>query len=360
MKRQLLCCLLAGLVLAAAGCRQSPDGDPQDRLPVRGKPSDPPVELKAQWRPGYRYMLFVETAQTSATTTRRGSTTMESTLAQDYAITVGEGRRGGRSLDVQFKSLAVSMYFGDRMVVFYDSLNSVTSPQGQGAEALEGLIDAGVTVQLKRDGTVADVEGMRELIAKVGGGDVGRARGLGMMQRYFSPTHFRQFVEFSGLPAKAVAVGETWSAKRDMFGSMVGMLVMETTNTFVGWQERQKRQCARIAITGQISLPTQPNRQSPGDVAITDGQVKGTMWLDPKLEFPVELSLEQTYTVVSSQSMRGPRNAGTNAPASVPVEKTSNPARQTLRFKLMEAAAGAESFAPPPAPAAAPRAKSSP
>lgn len=357
MKQQLLRCLLAGLVLAAAGCRQSPDGDPQDRLPVRGKPSDPPVELKAQWRPGYRYMIFVETTQNSATTTRRGQTTMESTLAQDYAVTAAEGRRGGRSLDVQFKSLAVTMSFGDRVVLFYDSLNTVTTPQGQGVEALESLIGAGVTVQLKRDGTVTDVEGVRELIAKVTGGDAGRSRGLGMMQRFFSPVHFRQFVEFSGLPAKAVAVGETWSAKRDMFGSMVGMLVMDTTNTFVGWQERQKRQCARIAITGQISLPTQPNRQSPGDVAITDGQVKGTMWLDPKLEFPVELTLEQSYNVVSSQPARRPRNAGTNAPANAPVEKTSSPARQTLLFKLTEAAAGAESFAPTPAPAAAPGAK---
>ena len=227
-------------------------------------------------------------------------------------------------------------------------------------EALEDLLDARITVQLKRDGTVVGVDGVRELMSKVGGGDGVRARGLGMMQRFFSPTHFRQFVEFSGLPAKPVAVGETWFARSDMFGSTVGILVMSTTNTFVGWQERQKRPCARIAITGQVALPGRPGRQSAGDVEVTDGLVKGTMWLDPKLEFPVELALEQTYTVVSSRSARGQRGAGTNAPASTAVEKTSSPARQTLLFKLTEAAAGAATLTPTPAPATTPSAKSLP
>lgn len=354
MNTNLLRCLLCGVAIAfGAGCREAPEGDPQDKLPITGKPSDAPVELKAQWRQDYRYLLFVEMTQNATMNTRRGPGSMESSISQDFAINVSEGLRGGRNLEVQFKSLAVMSSFGDRVSVFYDSQNSVTTPQGQGVEALDDIIGAKLTVQLRRDGVVAGVDGMRELMAKVGGADSGRGRGFGMMQRYFSPQHFRQFVEFSGLPAKAVAIGESWPSKRDITGNMVGTLVMSTTNTFAGWQERQKRPCARIEIVGQIGLPGSPNRPADSDTSVTDGKVKGTMWLDPKLEFPVELSLEQTYTVVSSRQARGGRGGGTNAPASARAETTSSPVRQTLLFRLTEAAPGVN--APSSSPALNPK-----
>jgi hypothetical protein len=355
MKINLLRCphVAAALVLAAVlGCRPAPEGDPQDKLPISGKPSDAPVELKAQWRPGYRYLVLAQTAQTSTGSFRRGPSSMESTLAQDYAITVSEGQRGGRSLDLQFKSLAVTMYFGDQLAVFYDSQNSVTTPVGDGVQSLDGLLDARITVQLKRDGSVSALDGVRELLDKASGGDAGRSRGLGTVMRFISPAYFRQFVEFGGLPAKPVKVGESWSAQRDVAGNMIGMLVMHTTNTFVGWQERHKRSCARIAITGQITLPTQANRSMAGDVSVTDGQVKGTLWLDPKLEFPVELALEQNYTVTGAQPSRGPRRGRTSAPpgGGVAGGKVSLPVHQTLLFKLTEAQAGPDTPGQPPPP----------
>ena len=346
--------LLAAFLLCLAvapGCRKAPEGDPQDTLPITGRPTDPAVELKARWQPGTRYLVFVQTAQSSTGGFRRaGAGGRESTLSQDYSVTVSETPRRGRSLDFEIQSLAVTVVAGDQTVLFFDSLNTVTPSQGPGVEALEGLLGKHLKIQLQTDGTFQRMDGVRELLDLAGSGGGGGGRGLGGVQRFLAPGYFRQITEFAALPAKAVRVGERWTATRELQAGLGGLALLNTTNTFVGWQERDKHKCARIDFAGTLAARPALNRPAPGGMTLTDGNLQGRLWLDPELGFPVEMAWEQSGSVTGPRPNRGPRAPGTNAPAAGPNadgEKVTMPLHETFLFKLKELQPGAGTPATP-------------
>ena len=105
--QSLFCCTaLSAALLLTSGCQKSGERVAEENAPITGRPSDPPVEMKAQWKAGQRYAMHMEMSQSGQMPWGRGTGGQESSLGQDYAVTVTDAPGGGRALDLEILSFA--------------------------------------------------------------------------------------------------------------------------------------------------------------------------------------------------------------------------------------------------------------
>ena len=364
--QSLFCCAtLSAALLLTGGCKESGERAAAEEAPITGKPTDPPVEMKAQWKPGQRYTMHLEMTQSGQMPWGRGTGGQESSIGQDYTVTATDVPGGGRKLDLEINALAVEAGAGDRVWLRYDSLNKVTPNEGPSVELLDKLIGGRIRYLLDADNKVTQVDGVQELFARLDGGAANTTRGPGgqrgggrfggggpggILQRFYNADVFKQLVDVSGLPQNATRIGDTWSVTKDVPAAVVGTLVLTTTNRLKGWQVRDGKNCARIEFTGTL-VPKGKTENLPflGGLKLENGKINGTSWFSPDIGLPVETTLNQTYTLTGTRAANFAPRRGTNAPAgatNAPPEKFSSPMRQTFSVKLTE-------VQPAPAPASA-------
>jgi len=257
---------------------------------------------------------------------------------------------------------------GETTWLRFDSLNKVTPNEGPGVEQLEKLIGGRIRLLVDATNKVTNVEGVKELAARVedtagaaaGGRRGGRLLGgmLGpILQRIYSAEYFKQILEAGGLPQGAVRIGETWSVQKEIPGQLVGTLLLNTTNKLRGWQQREGGQCARIEFAGTLATKSGQVEGIPfgGAMKVEGGQISGTSWFSPDLGLPVESAINQSYNVTGTlPKWGGPRRGGTNAPVranNAPPAQFTSPVHQTISVELT--AVPAPDPAPAPKPAGA-------
>jgi hypothetical protein len=336
--------LLLGCILglfSATGCRQSSSEHPIKEPPITGRRSDPPTELKADWKPGQRYVMHLDSTHTAEIGFGRQPTSQETTISLDYAVAVTNAAAGGRGLEMEIRGLAVDSHNGDRNVYHFDSLNKAVPNQGPGVEMLQRLIGGRIWFLMDSSNHVAQVEGIKALMERAqgdlgaGAQDQRRNWMSGLMERVFNPDYFSQMIETGTLPASATRIGDTWTHQREIDVGLVGRLVVCSTNTLRGWQEHAGKRCARIEFKGTLALKT---GQAEGPLAfigltLQDGQVSGRSWFDPAVGLPVETVLDQSCSVSGSMPNFGRRNnpQGTNTGP----QRFSFPWRQTVSTSLV-------------------------
>jgi hypothetical protein len=340
-----LFCLVPG-----GGCKKSSSegSSAKGEEKITGKKSDPPAELKPQWKPGNRYVMHLDSTQTMEMNQGPQPVSQETTLAQDYALLVTNAPDGQRGLELELKAVAVDSHWGERNVYHFDSLNKAVPNQGPGVEMLERIIGGRIWFLLDSNNTVVKVEGIKELIERaqgdLGAGAPDQRRNWmgGMLERVFNADYFKQMVDMGTLPGRAVRIGDTWSRQQEIDVGMVGRVAVLTTNTLRGWQQHEGKKCARIEFNGRLGMKT---GKAEGLLALMgldlqEGRVSGKSWFDPALGLPVETVLEQAALITGSFPGPGPRgNLGAQGTNRGP-QKFTSPWRQTLSIQLSEAGAG--------------------
>lgn len=329
------------------------------QTPITGKRTDPPVELKAEWKPGKRYVMLLELNQGAQMNFGQRPTSQETVFSQDYTVTVTNASDGARGLEMEIQSLAIEVAFGETTVLRYDSLNKVAPPEGRGVENMEKLIGGKVRFLVNADNKVTEVDGVKELIQRVTGapntpeaadpaaggrrgrrGIMGAGDASGAMQMLYNGDYLKQFVDISGLPSSAQRIGDTWTTKREINAMMMGTLVVNTTNTFRGWQVHEGKKCARIEFSGNLEAKADRAEGMPwaGLVKIENGKVQGTSWFSPDIGMAVETSVNQSYNITGTIPQWGRRGGGTNAPAATnaPPQRFSIPNRISVNLKLTD------------------------
>jgi hypothetical protein len=349
------------LLVPLAGCSKS-GGAKTKEFPITGKPSDAPVDLKARWQPGKRYVIRMELTRGSEVrrANQRQPLPREDRLAQEVAITVTNGPQGNLGLELELLALELEIVQGERTLVQYATHNEVVSATGNPAiESLEKLIGGRLYYLLSPENKVLRMEGMKEFMERAEGrapsstavGKPPQPRRTSTVRSYYNPDSLRAILDLSGMPDKPVRIGDSWPVQREAGPTPGpgGALIVNATYTLKGWQEHEQKRCARIDITGTLAPKTgnTPARQGVSS-PLEKSKVTGQCWLDPVLEFPIETALDQSYTVNSVVAqLRQGTNApvqtrqGTNSPpqgqgTNVPPQKVSSSARQTLSIKLVE------------------------
>ena len=342
--------ITACLLLVAASCSKSSHAKIKEP-PITGKPSDAPVELKAQWQPGKRYVIRMELTRGSEVrrANQREPLQREDRLAQEVAVTVTNAPNGNRGLELELLALELEITQGERSLVHYASQNELVSATGNPViESLEKLIGGHIYYLLSPENKVLRMEGVKEFLERAdgsapvsaGAGRPNQPRRTTSVRSYYNPDSLRAILDLSGLPDKPVRVGDSWPVQRSFPAGSGGASVVNATYTFKGWQEHDRKKCARIDISSALgakpsNAPARQGTSSP----LKDSKLSGQCWVDLALEFPVETVLDQSYTVNTVVAQPRP---GTNAPAqnqpgtNAAPQTVSSPVRQNLSIKLLE------------------------
>ena len=258
-----------------------------------------PVELKQKWQTGKRYLQRMEMVQGTESKIPSMPQAMktETTQVQDYAVSsVKEREGGGKVLEMEFVSQKLDTKMADRVVMSFDSSsdakNDASSP---GASMFRKLTGARITFLTDANGKVEKVEGMSELLAKMGTG--GAPQMQGMLKGMFNDDTMKQYVSSEGIPGKPVKVGDTWPAKIEMKLPNIGTLVTTMNYKFQGWEQHGDRRCAVLEFTGDITTKQGHDEVSPMNMTIEKGAVTGKSWFDPDAGVTVDAFFDQQMTM---------------------------------------------------------------
>jgi len=352
---------LAAIALVCIGftsCKKNNDTAGKESK-ISGSPSDVPVALTPKWTVGQRYVMRMESAQTMQMPNfgpgggqpGTNTQTVENNFSQEYSLAVTNAGDGNRGMEMEILAVELQVTAGERTQINYDSRNKVAREGGPVPEVFDRIIGGTIRYLVSPENKVLKVEGIKELFdrldspaddpaanpaANPAAGRRRRAAAGGapaMLRGIYNEETFKQMIELSGAPPKAVRVGETWNHTREVAAPTIGKLAVNTTNTFRGWQEHDGRKCARVDFTGSMNSSEGTNDAAmPMQMTLQDGSISGRYWFSPELGASVETSVDQSYLVnVSGQLGRNPNAAEADASASF-----SMPIRQHVSVKLLE------------------------
>jgi hypothetical protein len=354
MKLKSILCLFLAMCCAASfnGCKKSDQAGSNKEPKVTGNPSDAPVSLMPKWKPGQRYVMRMESAQTMempAFAAGRGRqsdgkpVSIENNFSQEYSFAVTNAADGNHGMEMEILAIEIQAGGGGQ-TINYDSRNTVAREGGPIGEAFDKMIGGKIQVLVSPDNKVLKVEGMEDLFARVNAPDpagtqpagrrpANRAVATGMLRGMYNEELIKQMIEFSAGMPETVRVGQSWPVNREVPQPMIGTLILNMTNTFRGWQEHEGKKRARVEFVGTIASKedgTADKGAVPVSISILGGTLAGHYWFAQELSMPVETAIEQNYTIRSG----GANNAGGgNAPANF---SFTAPVRQNVSLKLLE------------------------
>lgn len=310
---------------------------PVKESPITGKPSDPPAELAVAWKAGQRYQMSLDMNQTCGYRIRSNTAPMETVFTQDYAVNVTSGDDGNRNLELEILGFTLETTSGGRIVMNFDSLNKAASSEGNAvAQSLGKLVGGRVRYEVSPENKILSTDGVKDLVARAASATAGTTptRAVIVARRHFNTDGLKQMIELGAPPPGPLRIGTQWTVERDINAGIHGTFRLVTTNTFAGWQLRDRVNCARINITGTLSATTVtglgPAASAVGSMKISNGKLTGKSWINPTLGLPVETIFDATYDapVIVPPSQRDP--------TAETISTTISPARQSLSIKLTE------------------------
>src|SRR6266850_1155434 len=329
------------VVALTSGCGKSTGRSSRPaEAKITGNRSDPPVALQVNWQTGGRYVMRMEMKENSDSRQGRGGRggAQQTTLAHEYAVTVTNAPTAGkRGLEVELLSIEIEETMGGRTLLTYDSQNRVVGTGGNpAAEALARIVGGRIRYLLDASNRVIAEEGMNDFLARAnrpgtnntapgnrfGGGNRGFGGGGLVARQGGALDNFKQMLALSALPQSEFRVGDTWPVQFEMSSGGGRPIVVSGTNLFRGWQEHERKKCARIEFTGSIGGEQGTNSTPGGNfrggrrggmmMMLNQGSISGICWLDPASGLPTEVSVEQALTRSGGFGGRG--RQGTNGP----------------------------------------------
>lgn len=295
------------------------------------KPPAGPVELKEKWPAGASIVREMALKQNMEIHTpgKQDHVKHQLSLTSTYAYTaVKELSGGGREVELQ--------HLGFRMEADlwqYDSARSSAEGESEIAKLFKIILRAKVRYFLDANNHVERIEGLEELLdrmnlyegAKLKPGMTWDNKALDrVVSRIFSGTpnpldsaawglrkmfnedYFKNKLDPSFFPGKAVLPGDTWTFSRESRKNKRSLfsvnLLRECTVVFRSWEMRADQLCARLDFHGtQKTSPEAGAATAKAINPITNGTFSGAIWFDPEHGRAIELNVNHEFTVTSNK-----------------------------------------------------------
>ncbi len=257
-----------------------------------------PVTMKIKWVVGKKYAMRMELKQgmEMKLPNQPQPVKQEVNLNQDLNFSVlKELDNGGRELQLEFENETLDVMQGDRTVLSFDSANnSAQDTNNPAAPVLRAMVGARIRYFTDANGKVEKIEGVDELMHRIAAS--GKPQEQAMFQQMYSEDTLKQYGSFGDMiPDHPVAVGDSWSVKKDITTG-VGIMAVDLKYTFNDWEQHGGRKCMRIENTGNISSKTTSTAMG-ALVEIQKGKISGDVWFDPELGMIVDVDNNQDMTM---------------------------------------------------------------
>lgn len=298
----------SGLALTWAGCKKA------ERPVVLGPLPTGAAELKLQWPPDEQFVHRFEIKQTGDITVPGLPEPIKQhmSMTQTMGVSIKKGHDDGREIDLKLTALTIKVDRANQTMVDFDSSKKA------GSDPLSQVLDkaTGVRVELALDASnrVESVQGANdftgELQSLAGRDQSGAAQTLSSL---FSEQFFKEVFDHApDMPTKAVAPGDTWPVHREIDMGQIGTMIVDATNTLVGWEVHNHHNCAHITFEGTMARQGGGGPMAGGvSVSMKDGTDSGDTWFDVDRGLFIDSSITETMNLaITIPGGGGRRNAG--------------------------------------------------
>ena len=302
--------------------------------PSSFKPPAGPVELKQKWPPGARIVKETDLKQNMEIYTpgKADPVKQELSMTSQYAFTVAkELPGGGHEVELQHLSFRLEVDSGEYLWR-YDSARSSATDESEIARVFKMVLRAKVRYILEANNEIERIEGVDELLnrlnvyegAKLKPGMTWDNQALdGVLSRILSGTrrprentwglktmfnedYFKNKLDPSFLPGKAVQPGDSWTFSRESRKNRPSILnvniMREFAVTFQSWEMRADRLCARLDFQGTEKTSPQLGSETARTInPVTEGTFSGMAWFDPELGRGIEANANRDFKVTSNK-----------------------------------------------------------
>ncbi len=306
----------------------------QPALPAVGslsglKPPAGPVELKQKWPAGARIVKEMDLKQIMEIQTPGKSQPVEHKLhlTSQYAYTVAnELPGGGREVELQHLSFRME-YESGGLLWRYDSARSSAVDQSPIADLFKTIMGANVRYFLgcqqsgrgnggrgrtgeavehsrrrkTETGNDWDNKALDKVLNRLISGAPHPLEGVAAgLRKMYSKDNFKDRMDSSFLPGKAVQAGDTWNFSRESHRhSLINVgIIRDCTVTFQGWEMRREGLCSRLEFRGTGKTSHQHQSKAANvKVPITDGTFSGVAWFDPESGRWIEVNSNHDFKV---------------------------------------------------------------
>jgi hypothetical protein len=290
-------------------------------LPNRLVCAEGEAELRFNWQVGKRYTMSLLTSNHNVLQTFVPDvpTILEKTVfdeKSDFTISVLKAApKKGCELVVEYLSTKLTeVKYKNGSVVGTNAFDSTADPKKDVGIPVaawnRAFIGTKIKYLLDSDYHVLHVDGIDELSSKMMAHAPSLKKDIStpiMAEARFGTNALEELLQklmVVGMPKKYLKAGDQWTYRTE---SNRGLTVIESQFTFAGLENHLSRDCAHVVIEGQIKSSSDRGKLPPGmAIPKVQGQVKGNLWLDTRLEIIVERTImEESVTVWDMPLLHG-------------------------------------------------------
>ena len=269
--------------------------------------------LRFNWQAGKRYTMSLETSkQLVMENLAPGANKSGENEKREFAVSVLKaGPKEGCELVMECLSTTTKSESNGKVAYSFDSTTDPKKDVGIPIAAMSrAFIGTKIKYLLDSDCKVLRVDGTDELVSKMVAHDPGLKGDTStpfLKEAKFGTNALIELLQelmVVGLPKKNLKVGDQWTYPTE---HKVELAVVESKFSFASLENHLGRDCARIGIDGAIKSSSDRGTLPPGiPMPKVQGQIKGNLWLDTKLEMLVErVTVEETTTAMDMPAVHG-------------------------------------------------------
>ncbi len=332
---------LLSIALLLAGCQRNGASASVSEPKITGSPSDPPIELKAQWKSKHLYEVSLQLEQNTNVRNRRTDEDFVQDIQFRLDFNGSTGDTPITTLNLELTGLLLDLIRGDTPLIHYDTRSKIAllEDDQRTTEALDKLVGSKWRYRINSSGKVLSAE----METATGGAKPlpsdSKVTGVALARKLFNPQFFQPFLEFSFLPTNQVRIGDSWPVEMVLSAGAVGAVQFKGTCKVAGWQlSPQGRRCVRLDLAGELSTATKPlarvGKAIQGSADLESGKMTSRIWFDPEQGLPVQTTTDLSMSTVAYVRSKKPREPGdTNAP---PAVKLVTPLSQRIKLRISD------------------------
>jgi hypothetical protein len=271
------------------------------------------INLKFEWIVGTRVVQDARFRQISEIPKPSQADPVKSHFCMGYKCqysVLKQTHEGGPVVEMEFLGLWFGGKTGSYIWVYDSEQDLVSEKPNMLTDLFRKIVGAKIRYFLDVTQKVNRMEGATDLIHRINSGEQPKA--LADIRNIFNEVFLENLcAEQPSSLSRTVQPGETWSAHVERRISPSSTIVSDLNFKFRDWEQRGRRNCARIEFEGVLQAKAKPEMQA-GPIWPTvetvgkENTTSGVSWFDPELRRPIESIVTNDRIVVSAQESSQP------------------------------------------------------
>jgi len=269
--------------------------------------ADEPLVFNQRYKSGNRYHQTITTEQQIDMDLGAQQVHQQMSMALGMAAEVTDSEKDfGKRVKVSYDKATISQTVNGQKFAF-DSSAPNAANAGPLA-AFGGIVGREFTIIFDKEDQVREVENFESTMQKLAAGNPAAAA---LYTQLFNKSTMKRMLEQSALrsPAgKPIAKGNAWDFSNELEMTGIGKLVVRGFYTYVGMEEHNGKQMAKVEAKAEIQVEPSNNEEgnktsnliNQMNMKVEEGHMGGILYYDPEINFTRDVNITQNITLTAT------------------------------------------------------------